>query len=546
MCNHDKNNKQQRGISLDNAQAHAQDHSQWSRRSFLRQLGIAGTASFLLGKMPLHAIGSSALAKALASTGPEEDRILVLIRLKGGNDGLNTIVPLFDYGTYQSNRSSIAIPQNELIGLTNELAIPNTMAELGEMWTAGKMKVVNNVGYAEQNLSHFRSTDIWSSGVDADQEASSGWLGRLLEQEFPDFLSNPPATPPAIQMGGAGNLVFNDSSGFDMSLNVANPEQLYDIAQTGQLYDPLDVPECHYGEQLAYLRSVTNNTFQYAEVVAGAYDEGNNAVEYENNGIAHQLALVARLIKGGLGTRLYMVVHDGFDTHADQSDKHPSLMRQLSRAVSDFYEDLDQSNAAQRVLSMTFSEFGRRIQQNASGGTDHGAAAPVMLFGEGLNGNGSLGGLPDLDNLDANGNLDFSTDFRQIYATVLEQWLCIEPTLVNQVMGETYERLEGLNLSCSPVSTWSPKPTADSIHLNTYYHAGQLYISYHLASSAQVSISLYNMAGQQLKTFRKGLQMPGAHQYNIPLSDIAWAAGVYVCQVQVGQQQFAKRIQLIR
>lgn len=548
MCNDHKHqpakDSKRQGATLANEKDHQKDHQQWSRRTFLRQMGIAGTTSFLLGSTPLTAIANSPLAMALANA-VNEDRILVLIRLKGGNDGLNTIIPLFDYGNYQAGRSDIAIPQNELISLTDELAMPSTMAALENMWLGGQMKVINNVGYPDHNLSHFRSTDILASASDADEIVDSGWLGRLLEQEYPDFLTDPPAVPPAIQMGSAGNLVFNDSSGFDMSLNVANPEQLYEIAQTGQLYDPLAVPECHYGDQLSYLRSVANNTFRYAEIVADTFAAGDNSVEYDNYGLAEQLALVARLIRGGLGTRLYMVVHDGFDTHAGQSNDHPRLLGELSRAVKDFHEDLSNGGHAERVLSMTFSEFGRRIEQNASGGTDHGAAAPLFLFGDGLNGNGSLGGLPDLQEVDNDGNLQYQVDFRRVYATLLEQWLCIDGNLVDQVMGETYERMGGLGLSCGPVSTWNPQAPS-TLNLQAYYHAGQLHLNYDLLEANSVNITLYNMLGQPMTQVFEGYQMSGRKQLSYSLSDIGWAAGAYVCRLQVGNQQYAKQISLVR
>ncbi|MEM1215529.1 MAG: DUF1501 domain-containing protein [Bacteroidota bacterium] len=544
MCNHKQPQKTKRGIGLEHGKDHQRDHQTWSRRTFLRQAGLAGTASFLLGGTPLHAITSSPLAMALASAATE-DRILVLIRLKGGNDGLNTIIPLFDYGTYQSARNDIAIPQNELFNLTDELAMPNTMQALNNMWQGGQMKVVNNVGYPDHNLSHFRSTDIWSAGIDADEMATSGWLGRVLETQFPDFLNNPPTIPPAIQMGSAGNLTYTDSDGFDMSLNVADPEQLYEIAQTGQLYDPLAVPECHYGDQLSYLRTVANNTFRYAEVVAQAFADSTNSIEYENNGLAEQLALVARLIRGGLGTRLYMVVHDGFDTHASQSNNHPNLVNQLATAVQHFHEDISNGGYGDKVLSMTFSEFGRRIEQNASGGTDHGAAAPLFLFGEGLNGNGTLGGLPDLQEVDNNGNLRYTTDFRQVYATVLEQWLCLDAGLVDQVMGESFERLNGLGLTCGPVSTWNP--VADRVHgLTAYYQNGQLNVSYGLYEGQNVNITLYNMIGQPLQRVYSGYQYAGEQRHQFSLADIGWAAGVYVCTVEAGNQRYSQQIQLIR
>ncbi|MEZ4988596.1 MAG: hypothetical protein R2795_26840 [Saprospiraceae bacterium] len=151
MCNHHSKKQPQRGISLSHGKAHQQDHANWSRRTFLRQIGLAGTATFLLGRTPLAAICSSPLAMALSTT--NEDRILVLIRLKGGNDGLNTIVPIYDYGTYQSVRNTIAIPQNELINLSQELAMPNTMSALQTLWQDGQMKVVNNGGYEDHSLS---------------------------------------------------------------------------------------------------------------------------------------------------------------------------------------------------------------------------------------------------------------------------------------------------------------------------------------------------------------------------------------------------------
>jgi hypothetical protein len=346
-------------------------------------------------------------------------------------------------------------------------------------------------------------------------------------------------------MGSIGNLTFNDSAGFDMSLNVANPEQLYEIAQNGQLYDPFAVPDCHYGEQLSYLRSVANNVFRYAEIVAETYVDGSNSVEYDDNSLAEQLALVARLIRGGLSTRLYMVVHDGYDTHANQSDNHPALLHQLSRAVRHFHEDLSNGGDSERVLSMTFSEFGRRIDQNASGGTDHGAAAPLFLFGDGLNGNGALGALPDLQEVDENGNLRFDVDFRQVYATLLEQWLCIDGNLVDQVMGETFERLGGLGFSCNSVGTWSPQ-TPTVLDFQAYYHSGQLFLNYEMLESNSVDITLYNMLGQPMKQVFAGYQMNGRKQLNFSLSDIGWASGAYVCRLRIGNQQYAKQISLIR
>ena len=541
MNNHINNKKLRHGAALEHGKAHAQDHNRWSRRSFLRNLGIAGGTSILMGKFPVTAMAGAPLAMALNNTG--DDRILVLIRLQGGNDGLNMIVPIFDYGTYQSLRPTIRIPEADLFNLNDEFGIPSTMSDLQNMWLDGQMKVVNTVGYPDQNLSHFRSTDIWTTASDADENLSSGWMGRFLESEFPDFITNPPDIPPAIQIGGAGNLTFNNSEMINMSVNVTNPDELFQIAQNGELYDATDVPDCYYGEQLSYVRTVTNSTFRYAEVIKQAYDASTNAADYQF-GLGEQLALVARLIKGNLGTKLYMVTLNGFDTHAGQNGTHPNLMFQLSNAVRNFYEDLAAGGMAHQVLSMSFSEFGRRIEQNASNGTDHGAAAPLLLFGEGLNGNGVLGENPDLVNLDPVGNLVPSVDFRSIYATVLENWLCIEPTLVDSILGQSFERLPDIGLDCLDTST-AAVPRLDIKHW-VAYQGSQIVINYTLPESMPITVQVFNILGQPVQTLFNGRQMAGTHQHTFHTGFASMSSGYYIYSIRSGDQVFSQKIQVVR
>jgi uncharacterized protein (DUF1501 family) len=546
MCNHHNNDNSKlkeprHGSALEHGSAHQKDHQQWSRRTFLRNLGIAGSVSMMLGKFPLTAMATSPLGMALNNS--DNDRILVLIRFKGGNDGLNMIVPVFDYGTYQSLRPTIRIPESELISLNDEFGMPNTMADLENMWLDGHMKVVNSVGYPDQNLSHFRSTDIWASASDSDVNDPSGWMGRFLETQFPDYITNPPEEPPAIQIGGAGNIVFNNSDMLNMSVNVTNPDELFQIAQNGELYDPTDVPDCYYGEQLSYVRTVTNSTFRYAEVIKEAYDASTNAADYQYS-LGEQLALVARLIKGGLSTKLYMVTLDGFDTHANQNGSHPFLMLQLSTAVKAFYEDLAAGGVAHRVMSMSFSEFGRRIEQNASGGTDHGAAAPLLLFGEGLNGNGVLGNNPDLQNLDPVGNLLHGTDFRQIYATMLEYWLCIEPDMVDNILGQNFERMPELGMDCMFTST-SAVPTSNIKHWASYAD-GQVNIHYRIPEGMPITVQIFNILGQPVSTLFDGYQMAGEHQHTFYTRNARLAGGHYIYSIRSGGQVYSQKIQVIR
>jgi len=539
MCNH-KDHKKPHGSALEHGQAHQQNHQMWSRRMFMRNLGIAGSVSLMLGKTPITAMASSPLSWGLNNS--NSDRILVLIRLKGGNDGLNTIIPLFDYGAYQSARPTIAIPQNEILNLSEEFGIPNYMGDLMPLWNEGHMKVANTVGYPDQNLSHFRSTDIWSSASDSNVVDDSGWLGRFLEGQYPDFLTNPPEIPPAIQIGSAGTLVFDNSDMLNMGVTVDDPDQLYEIAQNGELYDTENIPDCYYGEQVGFMRAIANSTFRYAEIISEAYNAGANGVDYDN-GFARQLAIVARLIKGGLGTRLYMVTLDGFDTHAGQNNSHPNLVNMLSKGVKAFYDDLELGGRHEDVLSMTFSEFGRRIEQNASNGTDHGAAAPLMLFGPGLNGNGFLGDNPDLQNVDAAGNLVYSLDFRQIYATVLEHWLCVEPDVVDGVLGQNFDRLP-LGLTCAPTPVF--EPLSVNIRHWASYEGNQVGIHYILPKSMRVKVQIYNMLGQPVSKLYEGRQPAGQHRHTFRSSMAKLTAGYYVYSIQAGQQIFSNKIVLAR
>ncbi len=545
MCdqhNTTKENKKRLGSALEHGEAHEQDHNQWSRRSFLRNVGIAGSMSMLLGKTPITAMANSPFTMAL--TNNNSDRILVLIRLKGGNDGLNTIVPVFDYGTYQSLRPDIAIPQSDLINLNAEFAMPNTMGALENLWQDGSMKVINSVGYADQNLSHFRSTDIWTSASDSDELVTSGWLGRVLDQQFPDFLTNPPDVPPAIQIGGVGNIMFDNPDGTNLGVIVSNPEELYEIAQTGELYDPLDVPDCYYGEQLSFVRTITNSTFRYAEVIAEAYGTSTNAVNYTTS-LGEQLALVARLIKGGLETRLYVVSLDGFDTHANEDTDHPLLLENIAEAVQSFYLDLAAGGESERVLSMTFSEFGRRPEQNASNGTDHGAAAPVMMFGEGLNGNGFVGPNPDLHNLDQAGNMQYGVDFRQIYATILEHWLCIEGDTVDAVLGDTFIRMPEIGIACSPVSSNSLVNTPRLQH-RALYGSGEVTIEYQLTESMPVMVQIFDILGRPVETLFKGNQLPGTHRHTFRSRNARLVTGIYVYVITAGRQRYSQKIRLVQ
>ncbi len=502
-----------RGISLKDKKAHSQDHKNWSRRSFLQNLGLTGGAGIFMGGYSLSAMHNAALLPALGNGGVD-DRILVLIRLKGGNDGLNTIIPLFDYGTYASNRPTIAVPQNNITNLSNAFGIPNTMQSLMPLWNDGAMKVINSVGYDNHNLSHFTSSDIWNSGnqnIEMDLN-KSGWLGRYILNQKPDYLENLPDIPAAIKVSSGSNITYHNPNRIDLAVNFNSTDRLQEIAETGLLYDTENLPDdCYYGEQVGFLRSLLNVTANYAGVISDAFNLGSNDVSYESNELSRQLSIVARLIKGRLGTKLYMVTLNGFDTHEQQNQKHPQLMNELSTAVNSFYADLQSADVDQNVLSMTFSEFGRRVREN-SGGTDHGTAAPVMLFGPSLNGNGILGQDPDMDDLDNTGNMKHGTDFRSIYATVLEYWLCLDPMSVDNILGNDYQRLDNMGIDCMSVST-SETPVAQNVsHKAIPQGDGSTIIEYTLDRPGLTNVTIYSFFGHKISTLQTGYQNAGTHK----------------------------------
>ncbi len=515
--------------------AHDEEHEQWTRRSFMKALGMGSAGTMLLGGSALSASSISPIGMALNES--EGDHILVLIRLAGGNDGLNTIVPLYDFDTYANYRPSIYHRQNSLIKLSDDFAIPNYMQPLETLWGEGMMKVVNGVGYEDQSLSHFTSSDIWAaSGINTIY--NQGFFGRHFSTTNPDYLFNPPEKPLAVQIGSIGNLIFTKEDE-QYAFQVSNPNQLENIAKSGVQFGLEDLDtSCKLGVQQEFLRATSNTTYLYSGVINEAYKSSTTNATYEDSDIARQLSIIARLIKGNLGTKVYMVTLGGFDTHADQIERHSLLMSELSSAVSEFYKDLKQSGHDQNVLGMTISEFGRRVFENGSDGTDHGASSNTLLFGPGLEGNGFIGDHPDLSDLDNNKNLKYNTDFRQLYATVLSQWLCLDTNEVQNSLSGDFENLD-LGFSCGtneegtgdsedPVDSEENPDTGvvaeelldpETFSHRPFYDADKgISIAYNAFESMHLEITLYNLLGQKMATLQSGYIAEG--EYVLHFSDV--------------------------
>jgi len=559
-------------IHHEDKDAHDLEHKIWNRRSFLQAMGIAGSGSIMLGSNMVTASSPSPLTNAIAAA--ESDKILILIRLAGGNDGLSTVIPIEQYDAYANARPNIYIPESKVLKLTNEFGVPSYMQSLEAMWGEGQFKAVHGVGYENQSLSHFTGSDIFANTdltTTGFTGEDTGWMGRHFESLYEDYLINPPDAPAAIQIGQYGSLVFQGEE-TNYAFVTSNIDQLERIAETGEnfaLNDPLLFGDCMYGDQLRFLRGVANTTYEYSGKIHQAYERGQalKCVEYQDNSFARQLALLANLIKGNLGTKVYMISMGGFDTHGNQPLAHERLMTNLSVAINDFYKDLACTEQDDKVLSMTFSEFGRRIFENGSNGTDHGKAAPTLFFGSGLNGSAFVGDHPSLDDPNQRGNLEYTMDFRDLYGTVLAEWLCVPRALVEQhLLGKPYVPVN-LGFNCSgeefPDIVYSdgnpdlpgppdggtdptdPNPELEHVIVHKPYYPTEGNPSIHLEMpfTAHVDIQLYNILGQNLGTVYNAMTTEGSQEINIrERMPVNLATGKYIYRISVQNQKMSKSV----
>ena len=539
MCEHPLHHSP-RAVALAQGKAHDDDHAAWSRREFLMQSGLVAVGgAMMLNGAPVRALGGSSLLTHLTQLGT--DRVLVLIQLSGGNDGLNTVVPKTN-DIYYSSRPSLAIPESDTIYLDDEFGLHPAMKLLEGVWGEGDMAIVHSVGYPTPDLSHFRSTDIWMTASDSQDVLQTGWGGRYLDTQYPEYATTRPDAPPAVQIGTSSPLLFQGADA-NLGMTLVDVELFLEIAAGGTPYDPDDVPSTAYGYELGYLRSVANDSFHYLDAIREATDAAQNTVEYPEGNMPDSLAACARLIKGRLDTRIFLVSLGGFDTHANQPARHEDILRILSESVAAFYEDLSQTGDQSRVLTLTFSEFGRRVAQNGSNGTDHGTAAPLFVFGDGVKG-GFYGDGPDLVNTDATGNLIHSTDFRSIYATTLQDWFGLDADTVNNVLGGSFEILPLIE---NPIVTGDPGGTPDKFVLAQNYpnpFNPSTLITYTLGQPGRVRLRVFDERGRHITTLVDEAKAAGTHRTRFDAGRLP--SGVYIYRIEAPDGALTQRMTLLR
>lgn len=412
------------------------------RRSF-GQLGISTCAALAIGTAQPGG-WLQALAGELASQDQSSsvtDRILVVIQLSGGNDGLNTIVPYRDE-LYAKARPKLGIPSSDVIKLTEELGLHPSLRAIENQFSENRFSIIQGVGYPSPNRSHFESMDIWHSCHPKKDRSQSGWLGRWITEQT----AHPTSDSTAIHIGSDTLPLACQERGVQVP-SLASLEQMRLKAKLDSMQDKQSRPGAESnskdsGSLLDFLSTSTVSALEVSERLDKILAQPDASGEFPKTALGEKLRAVSRLILSGLKTRIYYVTLDGFDTHANQPDVHASLLKQWSEALAAFLSRLKQTGQQDRVLVMTFSEFGRRVSENASLGTDHGAAAPMFLAGPKLP-KIIHGPMPDLSDLE-DGDLRFKIDFRSVYASVLEHWMMTDSR--KALDGDYHDQVEQLRL----------------------------------------------------------------------------------------------------
>lgn len=506
-----------------------------TRSEFLRQMALlSGGVGLGISGMPAQAYAQ--LPAGLATSVPTGNA-LVIIQLVGGNDGLNTVIPA-ENDIYFAKRPDIAIKKENAIALKNGMYLHPSMAPIKSLYDQGNVSIIQNVGYANPNRSHFRATDIWNTGSDANVVWEEGWAARYLADRYPNYPITMPTQPMAIQLGSVESLLFQSDLG-RFGTVFEDPNLFYQLV-SGTLADDEIPPATLAGDELAFLKQISSTSIQYSKVIRDGALKGANRVTYPNTNLSKQLGIVARLISGGLETPVYLCTIGGFDTHANQLTQHANLWKQISEAVAAFQKDLKAQNMGGKVTLMTFSEFGRRVNQNGTAGTDHGTAAPLFVIGDTVRG-GMIGENPSLTNVDASGDIKAVFDYRQIYSTVLSDHLGLSTASTTEIFKKSFERL--------PIFLSSPLlPEADArirlLDPAPNPAIGLVRIQYAVFGNMKIEVGLYNMVGEKVGSLFSGDALSGT--YTQMLDTSAFPAGTYLVSLASSAgERITKRLIII-
>jgi uncharacterized protein (DUF1501 family) len=569
------------------------------RRSFLKKLPLAVSVPFTLAGIPMQVMGENILTKLIRSADNVNDKVLIILQLHGGNDGMNTLIPVEQYDLYYSRRPNIAIPAksslrkyiplDSTLPSENQVGLHPDMQAIKGMYDTGRAAFVQGVSYENNNGSHFRGRDIQFMGGGADDYLQSGWVGRYLNQvyspytypaDFPLETPNPEnlemLDPLGIEMGNDTSLIFHQQGNIPTSISLpSNLEAFSNLVNElpgfeEGVADPRGIPpdvveNSAYWKEMNWILGLEQKTDDYAQRLFEVWTAGGeSSVSYpetypfnapsgsKRNPLSDQFQLVARLLGGGCKTKVFMVRIGGFDTHADQTTSydptmggHAALLYHISATMKAFQDDLKSRGLEDRVLTVTTSEFGRRINSNASYGTDHGTGGPIMIFGKGVKA-GVSGRAPDLTNSEVN-NVEMQFDYREVYANLLHNWMGASETDVNNIFYGDY-----LNGNLEPLAT-TVITGKDNEFVEKRYKLEQNYpnpakdattIGFRINDTLQVIIDLMDSRGSKIRNLVNTVFEPGYH--SIPVSLSGLQPGMYLYQMKAGAFKDIKKLMVTK
>ena len=526
------------------------------RRKFISAVSASTVLPALLNGFSFKAFAASPLLQALANSS-NNDHVLVLIQLNGGNDGLNMVIPLDQYGTLSTARSNILIPSAQVLPLNGTVAtgLHPAMTGFQQLFNNGLANIIQGVSYPSPNFSHFRATDIWLTASDSSVVLDSGWAGRYLDYEYPNYpVGYPNASVPdplALEIGSTVSLALQGPAA-SMGMAITDPTNFYNLINGIQ--DP--APNTNYGKELTYIRQVSQESQAYSTVITSAANsitqQSSSYPAAGSNPLADQLKIVARLIAGGLQTKIYMVNLGGFDTHSAQVDstdptigKHATLLGQLSAAIAAFMDDLNFLNVADRVVGMTFSEFGRRIISNGSIGTDHGSGAPMLLFGNAVQ-SGLVGSNPVIPaNATVNDNVAMQYDFRSVYSSVLNEWFCVPQTDLTQILLPNAQFLPVIqnNACVTGIHELNQKAGENLVWNDPNPFSSSTYVTFK-SQGGHILLQVFNTEGKLIKTLVDSEYAEGT--YKQWYENEGHPPGVYYLRLQNEALQQVKNMIVVR
>ena len=554
-------------------------------------------APFAISGVPINVIAKNSYFQQMAMNSTN-DRVLVILQMHGGNDGVNTVIPVEQYDLYYSRRANIAIPAansvrkyiplDQTLTFADQIGLHPDMIGVKELYDKGKMAIVQGVSYRNNNGSHFRGRDIWNMGGGADDFYSSGWVGRYLQNQYApqtypdDFPNSEMPDPLAIELSSDVSLVFHQPGNIPTSISLGgDPESFANLVNNldgfvDEGIDPRGRPpeyllDSPYWKEMNWILGLEDKSEDYAARLLEVYQNApETTVTYPEtypfnapqgslrNRLTPQLQLIARLLHGGgagqgVKTKVFLVRIGGFDTHAGQVESydptmgvHAALLYHISSAMKAFQDDLKQRGIEDRVMTVTMSEFGRRIGSNGSFGTDHGTGGPMLIFGKGAN-PGVYGTNPDMNQ----NNVGMQYDYRQIYASILEDWMQVDrTTITNDIFFGDY--IEGPNDSGG---VYEKVPVAQSVitgvedFITQRFHLKDCYpnpvkdttrFGFYLNSKAEVSLKLYDQSGKEVMDILSEERQAGEHWVDLDVTDLK--KGIYIYQIEAGILKDSKKL----